>query len=272
MSGIITLTTDFGSKDPYVGVMKGVVLGRSPDARLVDLTNDVAPQVVVEGAFLLQSAWRYFPEGTVHIVVVDPGVGTERRRLALRVAGHFFVGPDNGVLSAALTDSARGPRAPGTAYEARTIALPRDAEAASIEDEAMMITPVSATFEGRDVFAPVAAALSRGVGLTRLGPPLREIQLLPAFRAPRTARQVEGLVIHVDRFGNVVTDIRKEDLSYPFVFTIGEERVEGLARTYGESDGLCAVVGSSGYLEIALAGGSAAERLGVARGAPVTAS
>ncbi len=140
-SGIVTLLTDFGLSDAYVGVMKGVILAKAPTAKLVDLTHDVAPQAVDSAAFLLEGAWRYFPAGTVHLVVVDPGVGTRRRRIALRAEGQYFVGPDNGVLSAALPDAVRGKRAVDAAYVAREVALPPDVEAVLIESETVLRQP-----------------------------------------------------------------------------------------------------------------------------------
>ena len=156
----ITLLTDFGTDDIYVGVMKGVLRRIAPGSSVIDLTHAVAPQDVVQGAFLLQQAWRHFPPGTVHLVVVDPGVGTPRRRLALRYEGQYFVGPDNGVLSAALPDAARGQRGVGQAYEALEIDVPSEVQAFAGESGAS--PGVSATFEGRDVFAPAAAFLANG--------------------------------------------------------------------------------------------------------------
>ena len=258
----ITLLTDFGTDDIYVGVMKGVLHRLAPSSPVVDLTHAVAPQDVVQSAFLLQQAWRHFPPGTVHLVVVDPGVGTSRRRLALRVEGQYFVGPDNGVLSAALPDAARGQRAIGQSYEASQIDVPAGVEAFAGEGGAS--PGVSATFEGRDVFAPAAAFLANGGDIAKAGRPLEKLKALPAFRAP----DLRGVVLHVDRYGNLITDIRGDDVSPGASFEVARRRLP-LVRTYAESKELCAIVGSGGYVEVALPGGSAAEALGLGKGAEV---
>ena len=270
-SGIVTLLTDFGLSEAYVGVMKGVILAIAPNAKLVDLTHDVPPQAVDGAAFLIEGAWRYFPAGTVHLVVVDPGVGTRRRRIALRSEGQYFVGPDNGVLSAALPDVVRGARAADAGYVVREVALPPDIEAVLIESEAVLRQPLSATFEGRDAFAPAAAHLAVGGSLSDLGPSTSTMQALPAFRAPRAADgSLAGRVVHVDHYGNLITDIRGEDLlAAPLIEVAG--RTLRLVHTYGESDRLCAIVSSAGSVEVALPNGSAAEALGVGRGAVVIA-
>lgn len=267
---IVTLLTDFGQEDAFVGVMKGVILARAAGARIVDLTHNVAPQAVAEGAFLLETAVSYFPAGSVHVVVVDPGVGTARLRLALRAGGSFFVGPDNGVLSPALPEAVRGRRRPGEPYRARAVALPDEVEAVAIENEELFLKPVSATFEGRDVFAPAAAFLAAGGGLGGLGRRIREALALPAFRAAAAPRGLRGLVLHADRFGNLVTDIRAADLPAGAVLAVAGRRLS-LAPNYAAAAGLCAIVGSAGYVEVALPGGSAAADLSLGPGAAVEA-
>ena len=266
---IVTLLTDFGLSDVYVGVMKGVLHARAPRARLVDLTHAVSPQAVDEGAFLLEGAARYFPPGTVHLAVVDPGVGTSRRRIALRGGGQLFVGPDNGLLSAAVPASVRPVRPAGEAYAADPVALPPSVEAVAIENAGLFLSRVSATFEGRDVFAPVAAYLAAGGNFGDLGPRVQIIQAFPSFRARLLGDELDGRVLHVDHFGNLVTDIRGEDVS-PRAAVLIADRALSLSRTYATSPGLVALIGSSGYLEVALADGSAAAALGVGRGARVT--
>jgi S-adenosylmethionine hydrolase len=268
---IVTLLTDFGLGDAYVGVIKGVILSRAPHARLVDLTHEVPPQAIESAAFLLEGAWRYFPAGTVHLVVVDPGVGTQRRRIALRSDGHLFVGPDNGVLSAALPDRTRGTRASGEAYVAKEVPLPAGVEAVLIESETLLSHSLSATFEGRDAFAPAAGHLAAGAPLSDLGPPADRILALPAFRAPRRPDgSLDGLVVHVDHYGNLITDVRAADLPPNPLFEVAG-RVVPLARTYAEGQGLCAIVSSAGSVEIALPNDSAAAALGIGRGAHVSA-
>src|SRR6266550_4077550 len=187
-SRIITLITDFGLSDVYAGVMRGVLHARAPDAVVVDLTHEIAPQDVFAAAFALEIAWRHFPAGTVHVVVVDPGVGTGRRRLAIAAQGHLFVGPDNGCLSAALPEEARGLRRPGGAYDERPAVLPASIVATAVENLALLsVTGPSMTFEGRDIFGPAAAFLASGGRPDALGPSINEAIAFPAFRAPPTA-------------------------------------------------------------------------------------
>jgi S-adenosylmethionine hydrolase len=258
----ITLLTDFGTDDIYAGVMKGVIRREAPNTNVIDLTHAVSPQDVVEGAFLLQQAWRHFPPGTVHLVVVDPGVGTSRRRLAIRSEGQIFVGPDNGVLSAALPNTARGQRGSGQAYKASEIDVPPGVEVYAGEGGPM--AGVSATFEGRDVFAPAAAFLAGGGDITRVGRRVERMLALPAFRAP----DLRGVVLHIDRYGNLITDIHGDDVPAGAAFEVVGRRLS-LVRTYGDSRELCALVGSGGFVEVALPGGSAAAALGSGKGAVV---
>lgn len=261
-SPIVTLTTDFGLADPYVAAMKGVILSLNPAVTIVDVTHEVRPQRIAQGAFLLSQALPYFPSGTVHVVVVDPGVGTARRALALATPDAILVGPDNGVLSAVLPDEARS--RVGAAAGPAAVTLPDGYRAVALTRRRYMRQPVSATFHGRDIFAPAAAHLSLGVELEALGPAVKEILALPPFRARRRADGVlEGRVLHVDRFGNLITDVRAEDLTSARVeVRVGGQGVEGLAHTYEEVSGVKALIGSAGYLEVARLGGSAAYWLG----------
>jgi S-adenosylmethionine hydrolase len=265
-SGIVTLLSDFGLADAYAGALRGSVLAANPAARVVDITHDVPPQDIVLGALVLEQAWPYFPPGSVHVAVVDPGVGTARRRLALAAAGHLFVGPDNGVLSAALPDEARGRRPPGEGYAVREVVAPAGVTVVAIEEASLLPREPSATFEGRDVFGPVAGRLSGGLAIERVGRLAGRLLALPAFRAPATPEGLDGLVMRIDRFGSLVTDVRERDLPRRPIFLIRGARVEGLTRTYGEASGLCALVGSSGFVEVAVPGGSAAGVLGAAAG------
>jgi S-adenosylmethionine hydrolase len=244
MRPLITLLTDFGTADGYVGEVKGVLLSLAPEAEIIDVSHDILPQDVESGRLALARYWRRFPDGTVHVVVVDPGVGTGRAAIAVESADRLLVGPDNGVLSPALL-------VPG----ARAIALPIGQHAAS-------------TFHGRDVFAPAAAALAGGAVLTDLGPPHES----PVVRrTPEPQRWSDGTlhgeVIAIDRFGNAITNC--------LGLHGGTVEVAGLAiplvRTYGlvPPGVVVAVLGSSGLIEIAERDGSAAQRLGLTRGAPV---
>ncbi|MBC7235650.1 MAG: SAM-dependent chlorinase/fluorinase [Chloroflexi bacterium] len=256
---IITLCTDFGTRDGYVAAMKGIMLDIAPTATLVDITHDIPPQSVTEAAFVLASCTCFFPAGTIHLIVVDPGVGTARRALAVRTARHVYVAPDNGVL---------------------TLALHHDPplEAVSLTAKRFWrTTEPSSTFHGRDIFAPVAAHLACGVTLTELGQPagdLAHLDILSAHQAKDGS--INGHILHIDRFGNVITDIAAELLAgrTDWSVTLGGIGVGPLVPTYGAvSPGeILALVGSHGFLEIAVREGHAAERLGVCVGDPVQVS
>ena len=236
---IITLTTDFGVRDPYVGIMKGVILGIAPEASLVDITHDIGSHDIAEGAFALASSVRYFPPGTVHLGVVDPGVGSERRPMAASDGRYMFVGPDNGLFS---------------------LCLDENAMMHHITNDAYFLTPVSETFHGRDIFAPVAARLASGMALQAVGPPIRDFLKLTFGDSPT--------VLHIDQFGNIVTSLRPHDLPPTPVLWILGTRIGSLCRTYAEGrpGELFMVVGSSGLIEVAMNRGSAAKRLKVTRG------
>ncbi len=243
--GIITLLTDFGTADGYLGEMQGVLLSLAPGAVLVDVSHDVPAQDVEHARLALARYWRRFPQGTVHVVVVDPGVGTERAGIAVESEGYFLVGPDNGVLSPALL---------GAAARAVRLVVPQGA---------------SATFHGRDVFAPAAAQLARGEALEALGRP-HDDPVVRRTPAPvrRADGSIAGEVVNVDRFGNLVTNIA---VPRGGVVELDGRRIGAVSRTYGEvaSGALVAVVGSSGFVEIAQRDGSAARELGCGRGTPV---
>lgn len=244
---IITLTTDFGLADGYVGTMKGVILGIDPTVTIVDISHDIAPQDVREAAYILYAAYPYFPPDTIHLVVVDPGVGSERRAIALRTPQATFVAPDNGVVS-------------------YVVARERVEEIVNLTNPRYHLSPVSRTFHGRDIFAPVAAHLARGVPLTELGESLTEIITFPPPR-PQVSPDgtIVGQVIHVDRFGNLITSIMTRDLAahrLP-VIEIKGQGIRGIVDTYAEvtPGKVLALIGSSDHLEISIAGGSAAQTL-----------
>ncbi len=259
MAPPVTLTTDFGSRDGFVGVMKGVILGIAPDARIVDLSHEVAPQSVREAAFLLQAAWPYFPEGTVHVVVVDPGVGSDRAILAARRRAQIFLAPDNGALTGVLEGD-------GEAVEVRRLQAARFA-----------LPKVCATFHGRDVFAPAAAHLLRGFPFEDVGPLLPGWRRLPLPRSEATSEgAIRGEVVLVDRFGNLVTNVGASALAglgpaSTLLVEVGGERIRGLVPSYryGELGRAAALVSSFDTLEIAVPMGSAAASLGVGVGAAV---
>jgi S-adenosylmethionine hydrolase len=247
---IITLITDFGLADGYVGTMKGVILGIDPTATIVDISHDISPQDVRGAAYTLYAAYPYFPQGTIHVVVVDPGVGSERRVIALRTRQATFVAPDNGVLS-------------------YVIVRERVEEIVHLTNPRYQLSPVSHTFHGRDIFAPAAAHLARGIPPAELGGPLPEII---AFPLPRPQVRPDGTivsqVIHIDRFGNLITSITSKDLADHSLFREGTIKIKGqsirkIANHYAEgmTGKLLALIGSSDHLEIAVAGGSASQTL-----------
>ena len=266
-TAIITLTTDFGLADPYVGALKGAILSVNPEATIVDITHDIRPQQIEQAAFILGAAYPHFPPGAIHVAVVDPGVGTARRAIALATPRATFLGPDNGVLSAALPDDIREAASAG----AHPIALPSPFAAHALTEQRFHRAPVSPTFHGRDIFAPVAAHLSLGLAPEELGPPVAEIVALPPFRAGFQADgSLAGRVLHVDHFGNLITDVRAEQLPPPpLQVEMCGRRIEGLSPTYADRPGLLAVIGSSGFLEIAFSQGSAARELAADIGQPV---
>ncbi len=261
---VITLTTDFGTADTFVGEMKGVILGVNPDAAIVDLTHDVPPHDIVAGAYLLGAAYRQFPPGTIHVAVVHPGVGTAWRPLAVSGPNAAFVCPDNGLLSYVLEREGGSPpdRPPLEVGEA---GLPPGWVAYHLKNDRYWRRPVSATFHGRDIFASVAAYLSVGEPAAKMGPAAVRVQ---AFRVPRPLAangRIDGAVVHVDRFGNLVTNIGAALLpsSGAFVVEVGGQRTTGLADSYQSGGALLAIVGSQGTLEIAARNGRAAAELGV---------
>jgi hypothetical protein len=256
LTGRITLLTDFGTADGYVSAMRGVITSRLPGCMIDDSSHDVSPGHIAAAAHALSSYWRLYPAGTVHVVVVDPGVGTRRRPIVTESDGRFGVGPDNGVLTPMLGPGAR-------TFE--------------ISDPGLRLEPVSATFHGRDLFAPAAAYLAGGGAAERVGPPVRDPLLLPELRPARDAAGVSGVVVHVDRFGTLVTNVPAEWVATA-VASGGTASVEldgrsvgPVRRTYGDvaSGDVVALIGSGGTLEISVRDGSAAERLGGNRGTPV---
>ncbi len=259
---IITLTTDFGTRDCYVAAMKGVILGINPAARIVDLTHEIEPQNVLGCALFLKGSTPYFPRGTVHVVVVDPGVGTERRALCVETGDQYYIAPDNGVLS--------------------LVVKPDEVlKAVVIENERYLRPTISATFHGRDVFAPAAAHISLGVEMSKLGRAVHDIMRVelaePNVGADGT---IEAQIAHVDRFGNLVTNVGKaawHDLTYSAQdvnvrIDVGDVVLDSISRTYDDVPvgAPLALWGSSDFLEISVNQGNAAEKLGVTVGGRIT--
>jgi S-adenosylmethionine hydrolase len=249
---IITLTTDFGQRDSFVGVMKGVILSIAPDSQIVDLSHGVAAGDIRGGAFALMTAAPNFPAGTIHVVVVDPGVGSARRALAIRTPRAIFLGPDNGVLSWALKEEV-------------------SPEVRAVENPEVMLPRVSATFHGRDVFAPAAAWLVRGRKLADLGPELDAFQRLSWPGPTPVAEGWRTEVIHVDTYGNAITAFPGEQAAGVQNVTLPGGQKIPFQPFYSAvpAGSPLAVLGSSGFVEIAINRGDAAKELGISPGTPV---
>jgi S-adenosylmethionine hydrolase len=257
---IITFLTDFGTEDYFVGAMKGIILTRSPAAVIVDITHAIPPQDVRAGAFTLSAVYDNFPVGTIHLAVVDPGVGSNRRPVLVEAGGHLFVGPDNGLFSMVLD------RVP-------------DAKIRHVTNTAYFLADPSSTFHGRDIFAPVAAALARGVSPAELGPVVQDpVRFGFAEWESLIDGTMVGRVIHIDHFGNCVTNFAWEQLqplltARPFFLRIKEYEIRELLRTYSEATALSGepfvIIGSAGFLEISVRCSSAARELKIAVGHPV---
>lgn len=255
-SPLITLMTDFGLKDHFVGVMKGVIARIAPRARVVDITHDIEPYSLPQARYLLSQSYPYFPPRSVHVVVVDPGVGGERRPLLVEAAGRIFIGPDNGVFSDLL-------------------ALPK-AKARELTNRKLWLPEVSSTFHGRDIFAPVAAHVAGGVAPARAGKLVRDARREVPREPVRTGKRFwVGEVLHADRFGNLITNLRPLEMPElgrrRAVIKIGFEVIDGLSPNYASvpPGTVVAVVGSGGTIEIAVNQGHAGRKLGVGPGSPV---
>ncbi|GLI33117.1 SAM hydrolase/SAM-dependent halogenase family protein [Desulforhabdus amnigena] len=256
---VITLLTDFGIEDGYVASLKGVILGLCPEAALVDISHSVPPQDVRAGAFLLSTVYRDFPKGTIHLAVVDPGVGTERRGLALQTGSYQFVGPDNGLFSLVIEGK-------------------QDLQAYSLENPVYWRPEVSNTFHGRDIFAPVAAHLACGVPIDLLGPSCTPI-VADWVSPSKNETGLRGEVIYIDHFGNCITNVTAEHIEgfidrKQCIVRVAQRMIPGISKTYaeaaeGEAGEVLALVGSSGHLEIAVNRGSAAKNLKIPVGEPI---
>lgn len=257
MSQIITLTTDFGLQDHYVSTMKAVILGIAPEVRLVDISHDIPPQDVMAGAWVVRNSAFFFPPGTVHLVVVDPGVGTERKPVALEIMEQIFVGPDNGIFS--------------------LIANLPEYKATNLTAEKYWKVNPSNTFHGRDVFAPVAAHLANGVSREKLGDPVEKLITYRWATPIADKAGIQGWIVHIDRFGNLISNI-PEDLIGNSVngrrvkIYVGNTILHEIVKSYGyvEDGEPVAYIGSSGMLEIAINKGNASEMLSVKKGAQIS--
>jgi len=255
--GVISLITDFGTRDGYVGAMKGVILKINPQVRLVDITHEVSPQDIFEAGFILKNSYRYFPDGSIHLVVVDPGVGSKRRAILVEAGDHFFICPDNGVFT--------------FIYE-----LERIKKIVELTNKKYFLPHISNTFHGRDIFAPAAAYLSKGIPLEDLGEICNDVVRFD-IPEPETERGIiKGVILHVDRFGNLISNI-PEVLFRELVgkgmheISIGGEVLGDIKGSYSEvkEEQALALFGSSGYLEISVRGQDAREKLKLNKGSEV---
>ena len=253
-SDLITLLTDFGTRDHFVGTMKGVILSINPEARIVDISHDISPGDIRAAAFVLAQAYPYFPPGTIHVVVVDPGVGSSRRAIAARTPNGYFIAPDNGVL-------------------AWVFSCHRDCDVVALTQPRFHRPHVSRTFHGRDIFCPVAAHLSRGVPFEELGPKIVDFDAGTVEQPKKHGNILRGRVIYVDRFGNLVTNVPHEALERrPLVSVrVGPLVIDRLSESYAEraAGEPLAILGSHGFLEIAARDDNAAQKWRLSRDMPV---
>jgi S-adenosylmethionine hydrolase len=254
-SSLITLLTDFGTADGFVGAMKGVIFSLNPSATVVDITHDIASQDIMGGALALAAAVPFFPEGSIHVAVVDPGVGTARKPILVTWRSRYLIGPDNGLLSLVFPETE-----PATVYH--------------LEDRSKFLANVSCTFHGRDVFAPAAARLSAGAKPEDFGPRLEQWERLRIPRPVFEKERISGQVIHVDRFGNLITNVREEDLPLgrhrkQLKIRLAGRVITGVLTSYAEVEPgeTLAVIGSGGFLELSQNRGNASSFLGVSAGA-----
>jgi S-adenosylmethionine hydrolase len=256
---VITLLTDFGTADYFVAAVKGVILTSNPLTPIVDITHEIPPQDIEAGAFTLLTCYRDFPKGTIHVAVVDPGVGSARRAIVIRAGGHYFIGPDNGLFSYVFDNEP-------------------EHKIFQITKSKYLREAASSTFHGRDVFAPVAAALADGVKASKFGPRIEDAVRLAPLAPVKEDGNITGRIINVDRFGNCVTNFKPSDIpeSAQVKLRVNGRDVEAFRQFYADEDGsknqIFAIWGSAGFLELSVNGGSAAELLGVKLGDPVIAS
>ncbi|HKZ03581.1 MAG TPA: SAM-dependent chlorinase/fluorinase [Pyrinomonadaceae bacterium] len=255
----ISLLSDFGDGDYFVGAMKGTILSINPEARVVDISHSIQPQDIEAAAFTLLAGYQSFPAGAIHVAVVDPGVGSGRRPILVQAGNYFFVGPDNGIFSYIFDREA-------------------DFTVFHLTNEQYFRQPVSATFHGRDIFAPVAAVLSLGISPRKLGKEIGDPIRLQALQPERLkSGRLRGRVIHIDRFGNCITNIRRDDFTAPATLEIGKKTIKSFKRFFADEgkdtdegkDKLFGVWGSAGFLELAANNASAAKLLRAKRGQPV---
>lgn len=272
MASLITLTTDFGLTDAYVASLKGVILTINPEAKIVDISHTIEPQCVLQAGFILANACHYFPVDVIHLLVVDPGVGSDRRNLILRTEYAYFIVPDNGALSY-IVDEAFSQQETSSNASSKVLKkayLPKGKiEAVDISNPLFWRQPVSSTFHGRDILAPVAAHLSLGIPMSNFGDHIDFVYAFPIAKPHYTSdSNLVGEILHIDHFGVLITNFTERDLpgAENIRLTLGNTTIIGLSHFYCEKSGLVVLWGSSGYLEIALPDGNAAVYLEAAVG------
>ncbi|MEC9308366.1 MAG: SAM-dependent chlorinase/fluorinase [Chloroflexota bacterium] len=269
--GCIALTTDFGLSDPYVGVMKGVIAGINPDAHVIDISHQVQPQNILHGSMLLATSYSYFPHGTIHLAVVDPGVGTDRAPVIVVTPEAYFVGPDNGLVSGILQKYM-------SQVEVKNgqISVPEQCMALKITTSDLFLKPLSKTFHGRDIFAPIAAYISLGTAVDSLGTRVEKLVSNAIYPATHADGRIIGSVVYIDHFGNLITNIENVMLeAFSDVTVQIADNVALLKDTFNETgfpqqNDMIALPGSNGYLEIALPNGNASLTFKISAGAEVT--
>lgn len=267
-TNIITLLTDFGTKDYFVGAMKGAILSVNPRVSIIDVTHEIAPQDVASAAFTIANYYKNFPYGTIHVAVVDPGVGSARRAILVETESYFFIAPDNGLLSFVFDELDGGKSAEVESKKNAPLPTgglpPHGFRVFELTNEKYFAAAVSRTFHGRDVFAPVAAHLSKGVEPEQFG---AEIEDFVRFETPKprkiSAFETEAAIIHIDHFGNLITNLKAEDLPAKFVLEVNETRIRRHQKFYAEAEKgeIFSIFGSAGFLEIVAFQASAEQRL-----------
>jgi S-adenosylmethionine hydrolase len=246
--------------------VKGAILSINPEANIIDISHSIKPQNILQAAFILSVAYRYFPKQTIHMAIVDPGVGSERQGIILKTPSAIFVAPDNGILSYIIDDlfSVESRSLTEQSHDLKEIVFKKGLEAAAITDPRFWRHPVSPTFHGRDIFAPVAAGLSLGISPYEFGEKINSLHILPIPKPSLDSEgNLVGRILHVDRFGTLITNIKNNDLpGKDAMIEVAGYCIKGISDYYAQKEGVMAIVGSSGYLEVSLRGGSACDFLG----------
>lgn len=270
MSGVITLTTDFGINDGYIASLKGVILDINPSATVIDICNTIKPQNILQASYIINGVFSYFPEKSIHLVIIDPDVGSKRKAIILSVLSHYFIAPDNGVMSFILNrfiKSSKYNKSTGEFAITRK-KIPDNTEATAITNSLYWNKKISPVFHGRDIFAPVAAYLSSGLPASSFGASVHYLNTYNNLQPYKNSSgEIIGKIIHIDNFGNIITNIEARHLSRTHISVlVGGIVIHGINKYYAEKDDFIALLGSSDYLEVSLRNGNASAKLGVTIG------